>query len=57
MADDVRITNMPDAGSNAAVALQLTRLSTNDTAVENTAQLLDRYVECLNATYGQRPVR
>ena len=57
MADDVRITNMPDAGSNAAVALQLTRLSTNYTAVENKDQLLDRYVECLNATYGQRPVR
>ena len=54
MADDVRITNMPDAGSNA---LQLTRLSTNYTAVENKDQLLDRYVECLNATYGQRPVR
>ena len=57
MADSVKITNLPDAGSHEAVALELTRLSLSYGNVSSKDELLDRYVECLSATWGQRPGR
>ena len=57
MADSVTVTNMPDSGSHEAVALQLMRISVGYTNVTTKDELLDRYVECLSATWGQRPSR
>lgn len=59
MADDVRITNLPDSGSPARVAfdllLFLNRSGVNAPAGQDRrAFVLDLYAECLNATAGHR---
>lgn len=52
MADRV---NFEGQGTHEAVALELLKLLFNVERFENRQQILDAYVECRSATYGNRP--
>lgn len=50
MADDVRVTNMPNPGSHEAVAFELWRLLRDHK--EPKEDQLQFYAKCRRATYG-----
>jgi hypothetical protein len=53
MADDVRITNMPNSGSHEAVALELWKALR--TASHDIDEQLKLFIKCRKASYGTPP--
>lgn len=55
MAEDVRVTNMPNAGSHPAVALELWKLvrARHHEEVQTIEAELTLYRRCLDAAFGQ----
>lgn len=53
MADDVRVTNLPDSGSREAVAFGLWKFLRNTGGTSD--EQLKFYVKCLDATKGVAP--
>lgn len=54
MADQVRITNLPDGGSKERVAYDLARWINSDGKARDQKAILDLYAECLSATSDRR---
>lgn len=58
--ETVRISNMPDSGSNVRVAYDMANriwgmeAASRPDPTQPRKAFLDLYVECLNATFGQR---
>lgn len=53
MADDMRITSLPNAGSHEAVALELWKaLRSIDASKEDQLKF---YIQCRSATFGKAP--
>lgn len=57
MADSVTVTNLPTPGSREAIALELARWAASraNAPVNTKEEMLNLYVDCLNAVLGQRP--
>jgi hypothetical protein len=60
MAESVSVTNWPDSGSNERVAYDLCvwlipSATQGQSFDDRKKQVLDLYVDCLNATRGHRP--
>jgi len=55
MADDVRVTNMPNAGSHQAVALEMWKLvrMRHHEEIQTIEAEFTTYRRCLDAAYGR----